>query len=709
MRSLRRNVINLLACLLVFQGTARVGAEEIQRVTIFHTNDLEGRLLPSTYFDEPGRGGFARLVAMLGGADDRTLILDAGDALGESQLARFGQGALVAELMGRAGYTALAVGNHEFDYGLDTLRLRAQQMGCPLLGANIEIPGETPLKKWVLIERAGLKVALTGLLSPAAQRVINPLRNPGLLIGDPSVALAEILPEMKEADYVIALVHMEEEEALGIAQAFPDLDLVLAGGFRSVAKKNAAPHQMQLASGTRVLSTPGRGAFVGRVDIELARTPSGLEERQFDVCLLPLDESVAPDPQVEGMVRQQAEAYARSGEEIVGRLMGEVNDTPKLVTEVLRYALDAEVGMLNFGTLHGVGLAGEIALGDIRRLVRYDDYLVALDLKGGELVRLAAESKGRKKEGQRLVFAGYDPGKGKVNGRKLVLDETYRLATTVYLAEGGDGYFASRRLEDRGTDLPVLQQSIVDYVRQRREGPERDVVWKLRSKLNTALAWTGLSERASAYQDVSFLGGKSAMSWNALYEVQLNREMPSGRIENLLRSNYGQVRADGDFREAADRLQFDMTYKRETRQPAPFAALALNTVWTEQDERPLNLRGSAGLHKVFGERAKVRFGLGLERDFAAGSNDLGLEILPEYKAEWGKTNLSSSVKLFVGASQVRTVSLQQYNSLALHLHSDLHLTLDANFFAHRSDKVGAAGLKSELQAGLGYVWSDKWF
>ncbi len=47
--------------------------------------------------------------------------------------------------------------------------------------------------------------------------------------------------------------------------------------------------------------------------------------------------------------------------------------------------------------------------------------------------------------------------------------------------------------------------------------------------------------------------------------------------------------------------------------------------------------------------------------------------------------------------------------MSVHLGGNLNLSLDANFFAHRSSAVGTTGFKSELQIGLGYSWSEKWF
>jgi 5'-nucleotidase/UDP-sugar diphosphatase len=695
---------------------AGAGIGETRHLTILHTNDLEGQLLG----EEDGgvqRGGFAQLLALLArerGDSNSTLLIDGGDALGASPLARFDQGALVSELLARSGYDAMAVGNHEFDYGLDTLRVRTSRMAFPALAANVQVAGENPFKKWVVVERAGLRIALVGLLSPATAKVINPLRNPGLKIDAPAATLEQILPSLRDSsDYIIALVHMEEDEALELAQRFAEVDLFVAGGFRRPRTERAAPHWLQLAGGTRVLCTPGRGAYLGRIDIELERRGSLWVEQSFSARLLPVTPATGIDAEAQRAIAEQLQIFDKSGRHVLGRIDKKVENAPSWLALLLRRSARAEVGMINRGAVNELTLGDSVTLEEVRRLVRYDDFVVSLEIKGQKLAELGAQSSARSKESQQLVFSGYDVAAGTVNGRKLNNDESYLVATTAYLAEGGDAYLKPRDSAYGSGARPTLKEVVINALDDSSPAAsERGArVWKGLFKLNGALSRTGIGKDAADYKDVSFLGGRSSLAWSGLFDGRLNYEMPTGRFENQIRSNYGQVRDDDNFRESSDRLQGDLTYTRQTRQPAPFVALALNSVWTvEKDqERPLNVRISAGLHQSLGRRAKVRLGLGLERDMATNETDLGLEVLPDYKTQWGDNGFSSSLKLFVGTSKSRIVSLQQYNSLSIHLGGDLNLSIDANFFAHRSSAIGSTGLKSELQIGLGYAWSDKWF
>ena len=101
-------------------------ADTTGRVTlsIVGTTDLHGRVFPSD-----GQGGVAQLGGYLrnlraaraldGGA---VLLLDAGDTFQGGIESNLSEGVLVVDAYNALGYDALAIGNHEFDYGaIDTV------------------------------------------------------------------------------------------------------------------------------------------------------------------------------------------------------------------------------------------------------------------------------------------------------------------------------------------------------------------------------------------------------------------------------------------------------------------------------------------------------------------------------------------------------------------------------------------------------------
>ena len=266
--------------LMVLIWSAAAAAEGEQRLTILHTNDLLGRLLPEPYFDEADWGGFARLAHLIeeqrSVRPDSVLIVDGGDALGDSPLAGMDAGRMVVRLMNGMGYDALAVGNHEFDYGLDSLRIRASEANFNVLSANVRVaPDSTALfAPFVLVERAGLQIALIGLLSPQALKVINPVKNPALNLDDPHLILKTLLAgPAGQADLQVLLVHMSAQEARDLVRAFPQVDLCIAGGFGRETRRGAGEHVVRFAGGGYLVTTPGWGRFLGTGGHDCA--PSG--------------------------------------------------------------------------------------------------------------------------------------------------------------------------------------------------------------------------------------------------------------------------------------------------------------------------------------------------------------------------------------------------------------------------------------------------
>ncbi len=712
-----------LLMVLIWSAAA---AESEHRLTILHTNDLLGRLLPEPYFDEADWGGFARLAYLIAEQRstraDSVLIVDGGDALGDSPLAGMDAGRMVVRLMNGMGYDALAVGNHEFDYGLDSLRIRASEANFNVLSANVRVAADSTalFTPFVLVERAGLQIALIGLLSPQAIKVINPVKNPALNIDGPNRVLKTLLAgPAGQADLQVLLVHMSAQEARDLVRAFPQVDLCIAGGFGRETRRGAGEHVVRFAGGGYLVTTPGWGAFLGRVDMIVRRAEDKVVLVDVQPRLVPISPEVSQDQTVASLIDEQQETAQRAQQQQLGNTKEPIEDAAQWVADLIRTRLNTEVSVINQGTLRSLTLDGDIQLGTLANLVRYDDVLVRVEVLGSQLKAMADSSAKRTSGSQRLVFSGYDVETGLIGGRPLVPEEKYQVATTSYIASGGDSYWTKEAaLDMESADWVTLKQMLEEHIRRhpnlgRWDGVRRGgrSVWKNSTKLNGSLSHTTLDASAGRYSGVSFLGGHDALAWNGQFESRTSYLSQRGTLVALLRSGFGQLRARSSLREAVDRLEGDVLYTWSQRQFAPFLGLDINTVWTgaSGEKHPLALRFKGGLHKKFGSDAGVRVGLAVERDQVQATNVMGLEIAPEYKEELRPGNVvSSQAKFFWGVRQRSTLSLQNFNSLRIRLLGNLAATLDANFFLHRDSQVQALAVKSELQVGLGYAWSEKW-
>jgi len=208
------------------------------RLTIVGTNDLHGwvsghafKLGDGSMVEEGGLSTFAGYVSILRAENPGgTLLLDAGDLFQGTLAANLTEGAVVIDAYNYLGYQAVALGNHEFDYGPEgpasvatqpgedpfgALKARLQQAKFPMLAVNLydAQTGERP--SWLnndgtlLLEMKGLKVAVFGLITPTTPHATNPLNVASLRFGSllPEAVAAARTLRGRGADLVIGLVH----------------------------------------------------------------------------------------------------------------------------------------------------------------------------------------------------------------------------------------------------------------------------------------------------------------------------------------------------------------------------------------------------------------------------------------------------------------------------------------------------------------------
>src|SRR5881396_3177578 len=170
-----------LAFVFVFAGPA-VGlwfaAQPSTHVVIMHTNDLHGQLLP-----KDGIGGIAEIAAVIRSARP-DLILDAGDMFTGTFLSDEFKGAPTIQAMNKIGYAAGTIGNHEFDYGQNALRMRLREAHFPILSANLWTP-ISEIKKYTVVTAKGIRFGLIGLTTHELRTTAHPKNLGDVTVQDP--------------------------------------------------------------------------------------------------------------------------------------------------------------------------------------------------------------------------------------------------------------------------------------------------------------------------------------------------------------------------------------------------------------------------------------------------------------------------------------------------------------------------------------------
>ena len=223
---------------------------------ILTTNDLHGALVSGA--GVVGADYTAALKRDYKGA----LLLDAGDAIQGSALAALSKGRDVIALMNAAGYDAMAAGNHEFDYGLDTLLTDARRADFPILSANGFRDGKPVLAgeayrgghkinngAYILLKRQGVSVGIFGITTPEIANgtgEAEPKEVRGIHFKSPLTTSRETIKKLKElgAEIIICLAHLgidpgsaPENQSVGLAEALGEnsgLDIIIDGHSHSV-------------------------------------------------------------------------------------------------------------------------------------------------------------------------------------------------------------------------------------------------------------------------------------------------------------------------------------------------------------------------------------------------------------------------------------------------------------------------------------------
>src|SRR5215472_18865054 len=187
-------VLLFLACLSPRPGFL---GQTATHIVVMHTNDLHGQLLP-----RDGIGGMAEIATIMRNARP-DLILDAGDISTGTFLADEFKGAPMIQAMNKIGYEAGTIGNHEFDYGEDALRLRLREAKFPVLSANVQAP-ISEIKKSTVIT-----VKVIRLTTEELKTTTHPKNLAGVAVNDLLETLRQTLPEVRrKSDFIIVTAHI---------------------------------------------------------------------------------------------------------------------------------------------------------------------------------------------------------------------------------------------------------------------------------------------------------------------------------------------------------------------------------------------------------------------------------------------------------------------------------------------------------------------
>jgi len=418
-------------------------------LTVMGTTDLHGHVFNWDYFKDAeysdakgnaqGLSRISTLVNQVRAAKGRcnTLLLDAGDTIQGTPLTYYyakvdpitapgGPVHPMAAAMNAIGYDAVALGNHEFNYGIETLRKFEEQCDFPLLGANALDaktlkPAFPPyfIKKFRVPGAPPVKVAVLGLTNPGIAiwdkaYVEGKLKFPGL-----EEQAAKWVPKLRSmgADVVIVSAHSGssgtssygdqlpyvENSAALVAQQVPGIDAILVGHAHVEIPELKVTNT---ATGkTVVLSEPL--AYAERLslfDIELVFEKGKWTVESVASSVLNSN-SVADDPKITKLLKDDHDIVVKYVNQVVGKatqtlttVEARYKDAPiiDLITKVQEDVVKAALASTEYASLPVIAQAspfsrtseipaGDVTIRDLSSLYVYDNTLVAKLMTGAQV------------------------------------------------------------------------------------------------------------------------------------------------------------------------------------------------------------------------------------------------------------------------------------------------------------------------------------
>lgn len=471
--------------LAAYAGTAQQAAEI--NLTILHVNDTHGHIIP--YLDKSidsehqvsGAEYLAKMVEVERAANpDGTILLSAGDMFQGTPISNLFHGKPVIEIMNFLHYDAMALGNHEFDWGQDVLHTIVSSASFPVVSANIHergggyIPG---VKPYVILERKGVQIAVIGLTTPETRYGTKAENIAGLTFEDPAKVLPSLIKQVRArgASLVIVLSHDGLDSDRLLAREVRGIDIVV-GGHSHTAIKDPV-----VESGTVIVQAGSNGIYLGVLHVSFDKQAGKmLGFTQKDELKL-----VSPGPQMDPAVAKIIDKYDSQVRTEFSKVIGTASadltrdrsresSLGDLIADAMREGSGAQIAFQNAGGIRTDIPQGPITLETLFTVLPFDDDLVTMDLTGEKIMELLEKTASAENllqvSGMRIVYdfskpSGAAVATAEVAGNPMEPSKTYKVVTNDFLATAG-GMFNVFKQGSNITIGPSQRDVVTDYIRK---------------------------------------------------------------------------------------------------------------------------------------------------------------------------------------------------------------------------------------------------
>jgi 2',3'-cyclic-nucleotide 2'-phosphodiesterase (5'-nucleotidase family) len=471
-------------------------------VTILHTNDFHMYLLGGTDANKKPIGGSARIYTVVQQEraynPDRTLLVDAGDAIGGGPpIGAFFYGKDVIEVYNAMGYNYATFGNHEFDWGKDLLAQRVSEAKYTYISSNIidtKTNSSFMSKPYDIKQFGFVKLGIFGLTTPQLPILVNPDGLQGLEILDPVKTATNMVSTLKDnSNFIVLLSHLGYTGtdyytgSLGdkeLAAKVSGINLIIGGHTHTVLEKP------DIVNGTYIVQTGCYGNNLGDVNIYFETTANSARVVKIDYKLIPITGDIQEDPTIASIIKPYNDEITKKMSEVIGEALVDLDQSKirleetnlgDFIADWMRETAKADITITNGGGIRASIPKGPISVGTIYTVLPFNNLILLLELKGSDI--LAALENGfsqyEAKAGRFPQISGIrvkvnlnnPPGKRVVevtltDGTPLDPNKVYKVATNDFMAAGGDGYTVFKNaLSVKIVTGNYMRDDLVSYIK----------------------------------------------------------------------------------------------------------------------------------------------------------------------------------------------------------------------------------------------------
>lgn len=411
-------------------------------LTIFAINDFHG-----VVFEKGSYAGISKIGSFLeNNTDENTVLISSGDMYQGTAVSSMTRGRVMVDCMNYLGFDAMAVGNHEFDWGIEEILkyydgdTENGEAEFPLLCANCKDLETGSLASWcvpyTVVERFGVKIGIIGVIGQNEESDILESNVRMYDFTDELTAIkkySKILHDDEKCDLVIVSAHLDTSDInfrLANLTGSERIDVILNGhthqAYKDIYTREDGSYIPMVQSGCY-------GTYIGRIDITYDPKTKMITKATCE-NIEAIKYAKSESQGIEDILAKYQE-YIDLANSYLGTSKSYIDKYTMgpWISDQIKKIYDADVGIVNTGGVRGnafpIQSGQELFYDSVFQMLPFENKIQVVEIKGSALISLLYSS------GSYFFSSNVSGDYLTINGNPIDSNRYYKIVTIDYLYE----------------------------------------------------------------------------------------------------------------------------------------------------------------------------------------------------------------------------------------------------------------------------------